>query len=240
MSRRERTWSFGGGPGDAHFHFSPAWNSAVVELSWTVTSTAFAHTAASSGGVTRHEQWSARSVNGRFVITWVPTVTATGAASFPFDLFDDGLILAGASAVIPWNLPAGQTVSRVQTAASAAAGVISGPWGSHLHYQGTVSGVVGVRFEPTHCSVATFAAACGGPVASVVGNFLGGCDLAAQCAAGDDIAIAVFGFDQTSTGLPLPPGCALQTTPVVSLWRSLGQPHGANWSLALPPGIGPV
>ena len=95
-----------------------------------------------------------RPVTGRFVVTWMPTVAGTGATSFVLDLFDDGSVDATSSTVIPVVLPAGLTLLRVQTSASASAGVFSGPWNMQISYQGMANGALAIRFEPVHCTVA--------------------------------------------------------------------------------------
>lgn len=232
--------SAGGAIGAARFDFAPSWNVTALGFAFDLSSTAFAQTSSASGGSTRHELWLARPTVGRLVITWTAATTGNGAAAFALDLHDDGVIEATAAAVLPVTLPAGLTVLRVQTSASASAGIVQGPWGMQIPYQGTAQVTLMVRLEPTHCTMSTLASSCAGPVTSVRGNFLGGVTVSSLCAATDDIAIAVFGFDQLATGLPLPPGCSLATTPLASHWRSVGTTGAVDWSTALPQGFGPV
>jgi len=225
------------GSGSASFTMAPQWNSAAIDLDWSIDCVALSYTQSVSSGLTRHELFAARQVPGRFVITWTVTTTGTGAATLAFDLGDDGVVEATNSAVIAHTLPVGVTVFSVDLDGQAAAGVVSGPWGAQYPYHGTVSAQLTVRFEPTHCSSVPYGGACGVAI-DAVGNFSGGADLAAQVPLAD-LAIAVLGLDQVTTTLPLAPGCTLVTTPVGNL---LQVPNGgeAAWSIGLPPGIGPV
>ena len=181
----------GGAHGTALYEFSPSWNVAAIDLAWDLSSHAYTQTSTASGGATRHELWLSRPVDGRFVISWAALTTGTGAVSFGFDLFDDGAIDAVTAAVLPVSLPAGLTAFRVHTSASANAGVVQGPWGIQIPYQGTAMGQLTIRFEPTHCSASAYAPSCGGLTAGVTGNFLGGATLTSQCASTDDLAIAM-------------------------------------------------
>ncbi|MCA8948285.1 MAG: hypothetical protein KDE27_02210 [Planctomycetes bacterium] len=222
--------------GDASYDFSPAWDATAVGLVFDVESRAFQATAAASGGETLHELWSARPIVGRFVIEWSVAVTGTGAASFAFDLGDDGVVDVTASGIVNATLPAGRTPLRVRVDTAATAASVSGPWGTSITYQGTARAQLAIRFEPTHCAALPFAAACGGPTTTIAGNFTGGASVRAHCAPVDDLVIAVFGFGPQSIALPLSAGCRLRVDPVTSAWRVPGPTGDAEWPSSLPVG----
>ena len=226
--------------GAAQFQALTMTTSTAIDLDWNVSCSAFGSTTASSQGAIRYELAAAPQVTGQIVATWIPAQTGTGAASCSIDLLDDGIIDATGSVTWPLTFGSGVVPLRVRVATTAHAGVVYGPWGSQWTYQGTAYGTLHIRIEPTHCQSAVFGSGCADPQLTVLGNFAGGADLLGTFAPAADLGVAVLGFDQHATQLPLAPGCTLLTTPNVVLWSAISASHTAAWSLAVPAAARPL
>jgi len=226
--------------GAAQFQAHATATSTAVDLDWNVSCSAYGTTTAGSQGTIRYELYVAQAVTGQLVVTWVAAPTGTGASSCSIDLFDDGIVDATGSVTWPVSFGAGVVPLRVRVTTVAHAAVIHGPWGTGWSYQGTANGSLQIRLSPTHCQSAVFGQGCGDPQLTVLGNFTGGADLRGTFGPAADLGVAVFGFDQVATPLPLAPGCMLRTTPIVLLWHPIGPSQTTSWSLALPAAFRPV
>lgn len=211
-----------------------------LALRWDLACNA-AHAGTVMGqGAVRYELTAPEPVAGELRIVWTPANTGSGATQFTFDLFDDQLDLVGGSATFPVWLGPSPLPFRVLAAVSATAGTVSGPWGTSWSYQGAANGQLEVTFVPTHCSASVLGPGCGDPQLTAVGNLLGGADLCGAFGPASVFGVAVLGFDSQATALPVGPGCALATTPVVALWGLPDAQRQATWSIGLPASARPL
>jgi hypothetical protein len=209
-------------------------------LRWTLACNASHAGTVMGQGAVRYELTAPEPVAGELRVVWSHGGSGSGASQFMFDLFDDQLDLVAGSAVFPVWLGPSPLPFRVQAGVSASAGTVAGPWGTTWSYQGAANGVLEVTFVPTHCSSVGLGPGCGDPQLSIVGNLLGGADLCGAFGPASAIGVAVLGFDQQTTTLPMGPGCALATTPVVALWGLPDAQGLATWSIGLPASVRPL
>lgn len=212
----------------------------TIDLSWTLSAAAMWSTTAHSEGEVRYELSASEPVAGQLLVTWTPAASGTGTASFWLDLFDDAFDTTTTSAVFDVWLGPSPLPFRVHAGATASAATVNGPWGTHWNYSGAASGTLSMRFVPTHCTAVAFANGCADPELTVLGNLLGGADLRGTFNVAADLGIVVLGLDQQATSLPLLPGCALATTPLVALWRPLDAQRQMTCSIALPGAVRPA